>query len=409
MTDRYPFTAKALKVVQPLDTYYVAVIPADVLLDVAFSDRLRARLDEDSGYRVDGTQRMKSDKRQPQIEDYINRTDSAFPNTIILAANYDAETGHILSIGSPDEDESASYADDLWTVSDNADGTFDLTIPSGRKLAGIIDGQHRLDGFRNIVDKDRREMELVCSVFMELSKPYQAQLFATINSTQKQVDRSLTYELFGYNIDEEPEEQWTPDKLAVFLTRRLNTQSDSPLSGRISIAPRRDTALKQLNESRDWHVSTATVVEGILRLISGNPKRDTNIMLSVKAGTRSILRDGAKDRTPLREVYLSGNDVLLYTIVLNYLKACDSVFWQEAAPTSFIIKTVGVQALFDILRKVVSEAVERKDVSVAYFAKVLSPAVSIDFAGVEFKNASGSGRTKIRRTIEELISSSEHF
>jgi hypothetical protein len=42
-------------------------------------------------------------------------------------------------------------------------------------------------------------MQLICSIFFELPKPYQAQLFATINSTQKPVDKSLTYELFGYN------------------------------------------------------------------------------------------------------------------------------------------------------------------------------------------------------------------
>lgn len=399
---RYPFKTKALKVVQPLDSYYVAVIPASILLDVAFSDRLRARRDDEIGYRVEGTQRLISGKRQPQIEDYINRTDSAFPNTIILAANYDSKTGHLRSIEAP-EDESDYDSASLWTVVDNKDGTYELTIPGPEPLAGIIDGQHRLDGFRNITDPARQNMELVCSVFMELSKPYQAQLFATINSTQKQVDRSLTYELFGYNIDEEPEEQWTPDKLAVFLTRRLNTQGDSPLSGRVSIAPRRDNALRELNEARDWHVSTATVVEGILRLISANPKRDTNAMLSVKDGTRSILRNGAKDKSPLRETYLGGNDVLLYTLVLNYLKACDGEFWQKADAASFITKTVGVQALFDILRRIVVDVVEAKDISVVNFAKILHPASAIDFAGIEFKNASGSGRTKIRRALEEAI------
>jgi hypothetical protein len=46
-------------------------------------------------------------------------------------------------------------------------------------------------------------MSLVCSVYFDLPRPFQAQLFATINSTQKRVDRSLTYELFGYNIVEE--------------------------------------------------------------------------------------------------------------------------------------------------------------------------------------------------------------
>ena len=46
-------------------------------------------------------------------------------------------------------------------------------------------------------------MELLCAIFVDLPKPFQAQLFATINSTQKPVNKSLTYEMFGYNVDDE--------------------------------------------------------------------------------------------------------------------------------------------------------------------------------------------------------------
>ncbi|MBB3952979.1 DNA phosphorothioation-associated DGQHR protein 1 [Aureimonas jatrophae] len=402
MTATYPFKTKALQVVQPLDTYYVAVIPANILLDVAFSDRLRAREDDRDGYRVEGTQRARSGARQPQIEDYIGRTDSAFPNSIILAANYDAETGH-LRTQEPPVDDGEEQPETIWTIDDLGSGCFELTIPTAEKLAGIIDGQHRLDGFRNVPNQSRKEMDLICSVFMELSKPYQAQLFATINSTQKQVDKSLTYELFGYNIEEEAEDKWSPDKLAVFLTRRLNTQKESPLRGRISISPRRDQALSDLNASRDWHVSTATIVEGILRLISANPKRDTNAMLTSRIGTRSILKDGSRDRTPMRSIYINGNDAVLYGVVLNFLKACDECFWQKASPSSFITKTVGIQALFDILRKLAPSVVEERKGKVSQFVEILDPASRINFSSVEFKNASGSGRSMIRRAIEEAI------
>jgi DNA phosphorothioation-associated DGQHR protein 1 len=246
-------------------------------------------------------------------------------------------------------------------------------------------------------------MELICSVFMALPKPFQAQLFATINSTQKQVDKSLTYELFGYNIGEEPADRWTPDKLAVFLTRRLHTQEESPLKGRISVAPKRDQSLEDLNNSRDWHVSTATVVEGILRLISANPKRDTNAMLSPPVKPRTALLEGPKDRTPLRSVYINGQDALLYKIILNYLKACDQVLWKDARAGSFIVKTVGIQALFDILRALAPEVLEGGDATEAYFVKKLEPAADIDFATVEFKNASGSGRSFIRNRLKSVM------
>ena len=83
----------------------------------------------------------------------------------------------------------------------------------------------------------------------------------TGHSTQKPVDRSLTYELFGYNVSDEPEEYWTPDKLAVFLARKLGTQSSSPLKGKIAVSPKRDEALVALGQQAAWKVSTAVVVD----------------------------------------------------------------------------------------------------------------------------------------------------
>jgi DNA phosphorothioation-associated DGQHR protein 1 len=376
------------------------VIPARILLDVAFSDRMRASFDPTRGYDVEGTQRAKNAGRPAQIADYIDRADSAFPNSIILAANYEKDTGLIRS-ESPDEDEEdAQVVKPVWRVDALDDGSFELIIPTPEPLAGIIDGQHRLDGFKSVDNQNRRDMDLICSVFLALPKPFQAQLFATINSTQKQVDKSLTYELFGYNIAEEPAENWTPDKLAVYLTRRLNTQEESPLRGRIVVAPQRDVTLKALSDSTDWHVSTATIVEGILRLISSNPKRDTNAMLSPPIRARRALTNGPRDRSPLRQVYLDGQDALLYAIVLNYLKACDSLFWTPASPGSFITKTVGIQALFDVLRRLAQDALQRRLATEAFFTDRLRSAGQIDFSAPEFQNASGSGRSLIRREIQ---------
>ncbi|EJL37557.1 DNA phosphorothioation-associated DGQHR protein 1 [Caulobacter sp. AP07] len=396
----YPVKVKALRVEQPLGVYYVAIIPAHVLMDVTFSDRMRASIDDDDGYDVDGTQRGKKGGRPVEIAEYIDRDDSAFPNSIILAANFAQDTG-LISTEDPDDDGESAVA---WQVVELADGCLELTIPTNAKLAAIIDGQHRLDGFQHVRKPDRLNTEMICSVFMDLPKPYQAQLFATINSTQKQVDKSLTYELFGYNISDEPPERWTPDKLAVFLTRRLNTREESPLMGHILVAPKRDRALLALNESQVWHISTATIVEGIMRLFSANPRRDTSTMLSSASKLRKVL-EASRDKTPLRRLYIEGNDALLYAIVLNYLKVCDRLLWKPAKPGSFIIKTVGVQALFDILRHDAPNFMREGDASEAYFETLLRPAAAIDFSAVEFQNASGSGRSMIRRSLQQAIDS----
>jgi DNA phosphorothioation-associated DGQHR protein 1 len=404
----FPIETKAILVRQPLYEFYVAALPAEALLRVAFSDAMQASLNPDGiGYTVDATQRVMQSKRLSQIAKYIDREDSAFPNSIILAANFRPD-------GLIEDDEPQEVVnDDLgvssapskrWTLVPDACGGFTLTIPTEEKLAAVIDGQHRLFAFAESSRRDRLEMSLLCSIYLDLPKPYQAQLFATINSTQKPVDKSLTYELFGYNIDEEEPEYWSPDKLAVFLTRKLGTESASPLRGRIAIAPKKDAALERIQSNQDWKVSTAVIVEGIMRLYSSNPKRDTQLMLTPSRNTRRALANGPKDRSPMRQAFIETNDNLIYTTVYNYLLACQDVFWSNASRSSFITRTVGVQALFDLLRKVlIPAALLRKNVSKDFFHGHLSAAAGIDFATDRFADASGSGRSKIRKALEEAI------
>lgn len=389
----FPYTAPALKVAQPLGTFYVAILPADLLLETCFSDQLRAIRSSSIGYELEGTQRGIKTDRLRAIADYIDRYDSAFPNSLILAANLNEEDGTI------EEDEQAR-----WSIAEKAGcDSYNLLIPSAKKLAAIIDGQHRLFAFRYAASA-RLDVQLICSIFVDLPKPFQAQLFATINSTQKPVDKSLTYELFGYNVSEEPEKYWTPDKLAVFLSRKLNAESDSPLKNRIVVAPLHDFSVELRSQDNPWKVSMATVVEGILRLISSNPKRDTNQLRTPGPNERKMLAKGAlTDKSVLRDAYIQGNDALIYKIVRNFLDACRETFWQRASDESFIIRTVGLQALFDVLRKLVPAALERKDVSAKFFADRLAAAANIDFAAENFRNASGSGRTEIRRAIEVAI------
>ncbi|MFC3726210.1 DNA phosphorothioation-associated DGQHR protein 1 [Neoaquamicrobium sediminum] len=408
-TPTFPFTTKAILVEQPLYQFFAAVVPANVLLSVAFSDAMQAKIKADGvGYTVEATQRIMQSKRLAQIARYIDREDSGFPNTIILAANYRQDG--LIEEDEPLDEENAGNMPAIiskrWSVIEDECGGYTLTIPTAEKLAAVIDGQHRLFAFAETDRPERLDMNLLCSVFLDLPKPYQAQLFATINSTQKPVDKSLTYELFGYNIDEEEPQYWSPDKLAVFLTRKLGTENGSPLKGRIVIAPQKDEALKEISGQGNWRVSTAVVVEGIMRLFSSNPKRDTQLMLTPTRNTREVLQEGPKDKSVLRTYYIEANDNLIYTLVLNYLKACDAVFWSKAPANSFIVRTVGVQALFDLLRRVfAAAALKEKNVKQEFFQDYLSRAADIDFSADAYKNASGSGRSIIRRALEDAIGS----
>lgn len=393
---KYPLTVQAIRVSQPLGIFYVAAIPARVLLDTAYSDRLRARRSADgTSYELEGSQRELLIPRLKEIGSYISTEESTFPNSIILAPNFHPDSGQ------PAEDDAIRWRIDERedTVSPNG-RIYTLTIPSETALTPIIDGQHRLFGFNYCDRKDRLDEELVCSVFIDLPKPFQAFLFATINSNQKPVNKSQTYDLFGYNIEKEPPESWSPDKLAVFLARKLNSETDSPLFERILIAAENDFAMTRSEAKRKgkWIVSMAVIVEGICRLLSKNTQRDRTALLRLPASGRK--RNALlSDKAPLRSLYIDSNDKVIHAALKNYFIAVNRVFWDKAPADSFICKTVGIQALFDVLIELAKEGLATKTFSEHFFEERLCHAGDIDFSGRLFQNASGSGRQAIRTCL----------
>lgn len=194
----------ALKITQPLSDFYITSIKAKNLIDISFSEQLQYI--DDTG-KLHGNQRKIDSKRLSEIGRYIDSVEMSFPNSIIIAANYNEE-GKII------DDESIRW--DFVHVEKNL---YKIFIPSNAKLAAIIDGQHRLNGFEEkyITDQTRLEVELPCSIFFDLPNSYQAFLFATINGNQKRVDKSLALEQFGFNVEDEPQNSWTPEKLAVYF------------------------------------------------------------------------------------------------------------------------------------------------------------------------------------------------
>jgi len=393
----YPIETPILKVTQPLGEFFVSVLPADLLLQVSYSDPLRlVSLGEDGNYELQGHQRKLVDERLKAIGRYIDTVESAFPNSIILAANYN-ENGELV------ENE-----EQRWHVkfdqSDNGVGR--LIIPTAAKVAAIVDGQHRLHGFQKALNTERKKMPLLCAVYLDLPNPFQAYLFATINYNQKPVDKSQSYELYGFNLEDEPAEAWSPEKTAVFLCRKLNTDPTSVFDNHILVAAQNDTIIESAarSQKKDWAISTATVVEGLLRLFSSNPKRDRDTMHLKEIGKgreRKLLdTSGSRDNTPLRQFYLNSQDIVIFTLTKNYFGAAAKLLWRKAeVEGSYIRKTVGIQALFDVLRLLSTEAIEAKDLSEQFFLDRLRPCAEIDFSD-NFIQASGTGRQRVRNSLE---------
>lgn len=384
----YPKKIRAIRVKQPFGKFFVISIKANDLLELSFSDALR--YDENQVLR--GSQRELDEKRRvKEITDYINSEDLAFPNSIIIAANYN-EKGFI------EENENIR-----WKFHSIDDNLFEIEIPSTKKLAAIIDGQHRLNGFRNANSERKNETELLVSVYFDLPAPYQAYLFASINYNQKPVNKSLALEQFGYLTELTPVDSWSPELLSVFLTRKLNLDNESSFYNHIRVAPQNDEFLLEISpKEQDWLVSTATVVDGILKLITSNPKRDSNKLNSfqVKERKREILEI---DNTPLRKFYLENNDLFIYKTVVNYFNAVNKDMFLNVPNNSFIKKTIGIQALFFILKTILSKKLETdKNISEEYFKEIVRHFKNIDFSD-NFFTASGIGKSRIQNVILILL------
>lgn len=379
----------AMKVTQPLGDFYIITISAEDLLSVSYSEPMQY-IDEFGN--VKGSQRTKDDKRLKEIAKYIDSVEMAFPNSIILAANY-TERGTI----SKNEAE-------RWQIVENSEcGIYKIRIPQGIKLAAIIDGQHRLKAFEYVTKPERfSNLQLVCSVYFDLPNSYQAFLFATINSNQKRVDRSLALEQFGFNVGEEPEKAWTPEKFAVFISRKLNIdKQNSPFYQHIKVAPLNPENLFKEERINSWVVSTATIVDGITSLISSNPKRDRIEMQQksfISGRNREMLGKFKADNAPLRVQFIQGKDQLIYNTIINYFRLIDKLLWSSVtSDKSYITKTVGVQASFDILKLILKQNPSIEPDSID-FLKYILPVSKIDFSD-KFFQASGIGRSRIRNII----------
>jgi DNA phosphorothioation-associated DGQHR protein 1 len=387
----FPYKVPVVQINQPIGVFYAGTLHSSLLLEVCYSKpaQVIAASEGFSGYSVSGGQRIQKPERFKDIAKYIDTTEATFPNSIILSANINED-------GLIEDDENKR-----WRIEkSDVDGVFFLVIPTREKLASIIDGQHRVFAFeQSVINND---MQLLCSIFFDLGFPYQSYIFSTINSNQVKVDRSLAYEFFGFSLENEPPDSWSPEKLAVYIGRLLNTNDDSPLHKHIEIGLQDASEVFGVN---GWGISMATIVDGIVRLISSNPKQDREEMHKFKlfeGRNRSKLK--SKDGLPFRKLYVEGNDLAIYKIIENYFMAADKVYWSKSGDRSYIKKTVGIQALFDILKILLNQLIEntpefdKRILNVDYFVNKLGPASYIDYSD-DFFQASGKGRGRIKNCI----------
>ncbi|WP_373100766.1 DNA phosphorothioation-associated DGQHR protein 1 [Bacteroides caccae] len=380
---------KAIKVVQPLGEFYIAKIKARDLLKISTSSVVRY----DKEGNLKGNQRPLDSKRLRAIANFIMSDEMSFPTSILIAANIDQEGKMVENI------------DSRWNIQrTDLPDVYTLIIPN-KVSSLVIDGQHRLNAF-NFAEESCKDIELVCSIFIDLPNPYQAYLFATINGNQKRVDKSLALELFGFDVENEPQNTWSPEKLAVYITRKFNFSKGSPLYQKIKLAPL-FSELEDLVNKDKWLLSTAAMVEGIMSLISSNPQKDRDMLAMKKTSiwsdkTRSVLTNNGKP--VLRYLYLDSKDDELYSILEKYFCSVKTILWDNATSDSVILKTIGISVLFDILKNIL----ETDGIQESYDSYI-NKIKDINYSSHYFA-LSGGGKTKLRRILKfklGLISESE--
>lgn len=382
----FPIRVPAIKVVQPLGEFYVTTLTARQLLDTCYTINAEILDDDDekeSGYfggilnKIVGNQRVRSNKRLNEIKRYTETVDASFPNSIILGANYD-QNGNLVT-----------NFQERWSVEEVGKGFYELIIPSSKKLASIIDGQHRVFGFR---DSNAKDMSLLCSVFIDLPLPYHARIFTNININQKRVDKNLAYNLFQFDMEQGEPSTWTPETLAVYFARVLAEDKASPIKGMIKLG--------LANTQSDSSISMASIIDGILSLITSNPKNDRELMHTLgidKGRNRSILAE-VKTNAPLRILYLDNKDKTLFDIILSFFTALKKTLWHQ----SIFRKTLGIHACFDFLKIICQDYDRSKSLDEQYFISILLKASRVEFDN-EFYGVQTKLRSRLRNTL--LISS----
>lgn len=250
---------------------------------------------------------------------------SLFPSSIIIA--FDSE---II------EDEDDQNFDNL-TIHKNGDN-YELLIPEkiDNKPALIVDGQHRYAGVNYFFEKYSNLRNLVTiefpvTILLNYDFYQQSGVFANVNFNQKQVNRSLYYDIFG----EMPEDK-NDITFVHFLSKYLNNEEDSPFKGMI----------KMLGDEKFGIITQSFISECITPLVRKNGifyryfceykdgnsgKESFNFVLNCIKEFFNIIKDNFPDLVPKK-------NIIGYYVRQEY--------------KSIVFKTTGIGALFKLLNYV---------------------------------------------------------
>jgi DGQHR domain-containing protein len=287
---------------------YIGVMRAGDLFSIAEVDRLRLESLEVPKYA--GYQRALDQRRVNSIRDYLETPDCTFPNSIIITIDSDSIQN--------------------WHEIENVDEVSILTLNKEKGAVKIVDGQHRAAA----LDSAKEDFEVIVTIFVDLDIVKCAQIFAKINSTQKSVNPSIAFQLFGYG------DKRSPQKTAHEIAEILNKTENSPFYQK----------LRMLGTKDDWSngsLSQSTFSKQLMRLYTKSPEQDENNIL------KNLALENYKGY-PLRECFINNNDKKILEIIWKYFRIIEKNWsdqWNDSTNQSILVKTTGFSSFIEVLRQ----------------------------------------------------------
>jgi DGQHR domain-containing protein len=287
---------------------YVGIMRAGDLFNIAKVDRIRLESMKIPKYA--GYQRALIEGRVDSIRDYLNTPGSTFPNAIIVSIDSDAI--------------------ETWIDVDKSHHISILEVKIDNGAVTIIDGQHRCAALDNAPEN----FEVIVTFFIDLEMFKCAQVFAKINSTQKAVNPSIAFQLFGYAKDR------SPQKTAHNIAEILNNKEGSPFFKKLLMLGSKDTW-------SEGTLSQSTFCKYLMSLYTRNPNHDENQLLRNE-------KLEMYNNYPLREFFIQKQDDKIMEIVWKFFYNVANTWkdqWHDESGKSILIKTTGYISFIEVLKK----------------------------------------------------------
>lgn len=292
----YPF----IRYSQAGGDFYACVIRA---VDIVFRLEIRRRSEDG----LDGIQRDENLKRVREISNYLRTSDAILPTPIIVSS---FEDGVIIS------------------------GNNIVLADGSAPVAHILDGQHRVLGLLGMTPKELEQIEILV-VFVFGIDPYsEATIFSTINSNQRQVSKSLIYDLFGLSPNRSKE------RVGHEICKSLNDDSESPFYRRIKLLG------KKAEDSET--LSQAAFIDHLIAAMN------------------------VKGRSVLGELYESREDWVIRKVVANVFLAIERTQSESLVeiPPDYFFRTTGYGGVMKSLPPILQSGWEQQTLDSDFFTHV---------------------------------------